>query len=69
MPALAGGLVVGDDVGAERLAGGDALGGVDGIEAEDAAVHHANSSRKLMSMARAEWVIAPEEAKSAPVSA
>src|SRR5215471_4123765 len=67
--ALPGGLVVGDDDGAERFSGSGALGGVEGVEAEDAVVRHESSSRKLMSMARAEWVMAPEETKSAPVSA
>ena len=30
---------------------------------------HMSSRRKLRSMARAEWVMAPEETKSAPTSA
>ena len=33
------------------------------------AVDHRSSRRKLRSTARAEWVMAPEETKSAPVSA
>lgn len=32
-------------------------------------VHHSNSSRKARSIARAECVMAPDETKSAPVSA
>ena len=81
--SLAGGLL--DRPGRRcraRQAGGDAHGGIDGIEVDDVAfgegrggggsmieLHHASSRRKLMSMARAEWVMAPEETKSAPVSA
>src|SRR5262249_8851012 len=77
--ALPGGLFPGENYGAERQSGGGAHGGVDGRIVVDAAlrksaaqpvdVHHTSSRRKLMSMARAEWVIAPEETKSAPASA
>ena len=60
--------------------GGDAQGGIDGIEVEDVALgegvaeageidQSSSSRRKLRSMARAEWVMAPEETKSAPTSA
>src|SRR5450432_3158517 len=70
--ALARGLLIGDHDGAERFSGGGALGGIDGVEAEDAACHSCSrpsSRRKLMSTARAEWVMAPVETKSAPASA
>src|SRR5262249_19083007 len=61
---LSGGLGIGDDDSTDRFGGGEALGGVDGGEAEDAALGgggHASSRRKEMSTARAEWVMAPDE--------
>ena len=77
--SLAGKLAIGQDDGAGLAGGGDALGGVDGIEVDDVAfgecvaeageIDHTSSRRKLRSMARAEWVMAPEETKSAPTSA
>ena len=77
--ALAGELAIGEHDGAGLACGGDAHGGIEGIEVEDLAfgkggaeageIHHTSSRRKLMSMARAEWVMAPEETKSAPASA
>ncbi len=77
--SLAGKLAIGEDDGAGLADGGDALGGIDGIEVDDVAfgeglaeageIDHTSSRRKLRSMARAEWVMAPEETKSAPTSA
>ncbi len=77
--AVSGELAVGEDDGAGLAGGGDPHGGIDGIEVEDLAlgeggaesieVHQTSSRRKLMSTARAEWVMAPEETKSAPASA
>ena len=78
--AESGELAIGEDDGAGFAGGGDPHGGIEGIEVEDLAVgeggaeavevHLATSSRrKLMSTARAEWVMAPEETKSAPASA
>ena len=77
--SLAGELAIGQDDGAGFAAGGGSLGGIDGIEVEDLAIgeslaeageiDHTSSRRKLRSMARAEWVMAPEETKSAPTSA
>ena len=82
MAALPGGLLVGDHDGAGRAARRPRPhGGIDGgvvvdvrgretrADAVDIERHHTNSRRKLMSTARAEWVMAPEETKSAPVSA
>ena len=66
--ALAGGLLVGKHHIADVEIGGRPHGGVDGSEVEHPAAH-AHSSRKLISMARAECVMAPAETKSAPVSA
>jgi len=43
-------------------------GGIDGSVMFDHPAH-VSSSRKLISMARAECVIAPDDTKSAPVSA
>jgi len=79
--ALARGLLAGHDHRTNRAAGCREHGGVDGRVIVDMAVgklaahtvdverDHANSRRKLMSMARAECVMAPDETKSAPVSA
>ncbi len=77
--SLAGGLSIGQDDGAGLAGGGDAHGGIDGIEVDDVAlgkglaeageIDHISSRRKLRSTARAEWVMAPEETKSAPASA
>ena len=77
--SLPGELTVGQDDGAGLARGGDPLRGIDGIEVENLAlgkclsetreIDHTNSRRKLRSTARAEWVMAPEETKSAPTSA
>ena len=83
--ALAGGLLLRNHHTADCEAGRGAHRGIDGgvvIDspagkrrpyavniAADIEPSHASSSRKLRSMARAEWVMAPEETKSAPASA
>src|SRR5215831_16027230 len=79
VPALPGQLPVRQHDCADVLAGGGALRGIDRIEVQNAPVgeegtepadvHQTSSRRKLMSMARAEWVTAPAETKSAPASA
>ena len=76
---LPGELTVGQHDGSGLAGGGDPLRGIDGIKienppfgkcvAETREIDHTNSRRKLRSTARAEWVMAPEDTKSAPTSA
>src|ERR1039458_5745371 len=79
--SLAGGLLLRQDHAAGFETGRGAHSGIDagvvvdspagksGADEADIERGHASSSRKLRSMARAEWVMAPEETKSAPASA